>query len=290
VLIDAWVLKRWDLKGHITKYGMERIVLDLVINGLLGGTEGECKYPRGIASIEGKSVLLLGDGGPLVDALASYLSLNGAVVSAYFGGSVGNRSGNFLLNGKGSSTYRIYDLQGYGPLNRKLLSSIMSEQGPVDFVVHDLSFCMLPKATEASGFNTEKLNLNLYLTYNLSDILADNLGRRASGRIVYIAPSAWEKNVDPVLYETTRAGATALTTTMAEKLAKSKINVNCIVPGLIAELRPTDIETQELLRLTESVPFGQLGDVRDITDTLLFLLTGPSKYITGQVLTVGGGI
>ena len=87
-----------------------------------------------------------------------------------------------------------------------------------------------------------------------------------------------------------RAGTVALSKAMSSELAGSGVNVNCIVPGYIRAIRPLKIEKAFKHELTREIPSGRLGEIYDVTDSLLFLIGDASKYLTGQTLNVTGGL
>ena len=72
-------------------------------------------------------------------------------------------------------------------------------------------------------------------------------------------------------------------------MAKSHVNVNCIVPGFIKTIRPSKIQKELADRLVKEIPAGSMGELTDVTEAVLFLAGDSSKYITGQVLKCNGG-
>ena len=115
------------------------------------------------------------------------------------------------------------------------------------------------------------------------------MGGRTMGRIIYLAPWAWDAYTDPIGFDIAKAGTIALTQSLSTQLAASNVNVNCIVPGYIRGVRPFKIEKAMGRSLLQTIPSGRLGEVFDVTETICFLLQEGSKYITGQVLHVTGG-
>jgi len=71
---------------------------------------------------------------------------------------------------------------------------------------------------------------------------------------------------------------------------EARINVNCVVPGLIADYKPLPIEKENLSESISLVPFGHFGEIPDVLEAIYFFLSDASKYMTGQVLEVGGGV
>lgn len=109
------------------------------------------------------------------------------------------------------------------------------------------------------------------------------------GRIVYLAPWAWDAYADPIGFDIVKAGTIALTRSLSKQLAAAAVNVNCIVPGHIRGVRPLKIEKSLGRDLLGKIPSGRLGELFDVTESVLFLIQDETKYLTGQVLKVTGG-
>ena len=116
------------------------------------------------------------------------------------------------------------------------------------------------------------------------------MAARRSGRIVYLAPWSWDRHIDPIRFETAKAGAVALSQAMSAEMAATGVNVNCIVPGYIGAVRPQNIEKELKSDLAKKIPSGHLGEVFDVTAAILFFIGDGSKYTTGQVFNVTGGL
>jgi len=91
-------------------------------------------------------------------------------------------------------------------------------------------------------------------------------------------------------YRIIKAGTIALTQALASRLASSRINVNCIVPGYIGGVKRSGMATGKNSEVIDHIPIGYLGEVQDIVETVYFLISDSSKYLTGQVLGVAGGL
>jgi 3-oxoacyl-[acyl-carrier protein] reductase len=120
--------------------------------------------------------------------------------------------------------------------------------------------------------------------------LQEESTRRTPSRIIYISPWSWDQFVDPIHYETAKSGIIALTKFLANKLACRGINVNCIVPGFIKTTLPSSLEKQHGDEVKSKIPIGYMGETDDVIETVLFLIGASAKYITGQVISVSGGL
>lgn len=111
------------------------------------------------------------------------------------------------------------------------------------------------------------------------------------GRIVNIASVvAQTGNAGQANYVAAKAGLMGLTRTVALEVASRNITVNAVAPGFI-ETPMTDPLTEDVkARLKSSIPLGRIGQPRDVTGAIVFLASEESGYITGQTLSVNGGM
>ncbi len=89
-----------------------------------------------------------------------------------------------------------------------------------------------------------------------------------------------------------RAGVINLTKSLALELAKYKINVNCIAPGITVTegFREEMINNKEMMKkLEETIPLGRFADPKEIADCVAFIASGNASFITGQILAIDGG-
>jgi len=112
-------------------------------------------------------------------------------------------------------------------------------------------------------------------------------GRRG-GRIVAITSVAGlAGNRGQVNYSASKAGLVGATKSLAQELAKRKITVNCVAPGWIETEMLENADVDSLARM---VPLRRLGTPEDVAAAVAFLMSPGASYITGQILSVNGGI
>lgn len=111
------------------------------------------------------------------------------------------------------------------------------------------------------------------------------------GRIINISSMWGEVGAScEVLYSASKAAVIGFTKALAKEVAPSGIAVNCIAPGVIATKMNSCFSEEEMNALREEIPLGKIGEPEDIAKTALFLASDGAKYITGQVLSVNGGM
>jgi len=114
-------------------------------------------------------------------------------------------------------------------------------------------------------------------------------GRR--GRIINIASvSGLMGNPGQANYSASKAGVIGLTRTVSRELAGRNITVNAVAPGFIATEMTAKLGDEILSEVRKQIPLGRLGEPQDIADAVLYLASEAAGFITGQVLTVDGGL
>jgi len=161
--------------------------------------------------------------------------------------------------------------------------------GSIDILVNNAGISeikMFNDITEEDWDNM--MNVNLKSIYNCTKNVVDNMIHNKNGRIINIS-SMWGEigGSCEVHYSTAKAGIIGFTKALAKELALSNIQVNCVSPGII----DTDMNSMHNLEeLKNEVPLNRIGTPRDIANMVYFLAQPESSYITGQTISVNGGI
>ncbi len=133
------------------------------------------------------------------------------------------------------------------------------------------------------------LRTNLDGFYNvLHPLVMPMIRRRQPGRIVTLSSvSGVMGNRGQVNYSAAKAGIIGASKALAVELAKRKITVNCVAPGLIDTEMTQDLPLEEALKM---VPMQRVGSVEEVAATVSFLMSENAAYITRQVISVNGGM
>lgn len=135
------------------------------------------------------------------------------------------------------------------------------------------------------------IDVNLKSVYNTCQALARPMIKAKCGKIINISSViGLTGNAGQVNYAASKSGIIGFTKALAQELATRNIMVNCIAPGFINTRMTdalTDLQKQGIL---DEIPLGRIGCPEDIAHAAVFLASRWSDYITGQVLTVDGGM
>ncbi|MCP4331976.1 MAG: 3-oxoacyl-ACP reductase FabG [Gammaproteobacteria bacterium] len=133
------------------------------------------------------------------------------------------------------------------------------------------------------------LGTNLDSFYNvLHPLIMPMIRRRKPGRIVTLSSiSGIMGNRGQVNYSAAKAGIIGASKALAVELAKRKITVNCVAPGLIDTGMTEDLHLKEALKM---VPMQRVGKVEEVAACVSFLMSQEASYVTRQVISVNGGM
>jgi len=135
------------------------------------------------------------------------------------------------------------------------------------------------------------IDVNLVGTFNMTKAASAVMMKKRTGRIINISSVVGLRgNAGQVNYASSKAGVIGLTKSVAKELAKRNITCNAIAPGFIETDMTGALSDKIKENILSDIPLGTLGQVEDIANLAYFLASDESKYITGQVIAVDGGM
>ena len=133
--------------------------------------------------------------------------------------------------------------------------------------------------------------INLKGVFNCSKAVVRPMMKQRSGRIINISSVVGLMgNAGQVNYSASKAGVIGITKTLAKELGSRGIGVNAVAPGFIQTAMTDKLSDEAKEQLKQMIPFQELGTADDVANAVLFLASPAARYITGQVLSVDGGM
>ncbi|HTV44938.1 MAG TPA: SDR family NAD(P)-dependent oxidoreductase [Stellaceae bacterium] len=191
----------------------------------------------------------------------------------------------------GAITYLPLDLTLKTSVD-EFVAAVAEQTGPADGLVNAAGWDQIQPFLENPPEMWDRIvAINLMGAIRLTRGILPPMVEARAGKIVNIASDAGRVgSTGETVYAAAKGGLIAFTKSLARELARYRINVNCVCPG------PTDTplfqRQPERMKeaLTRAIPFRRIAQPIEIAQAVLFFLSGRSDYITGQVLSVSGGL
>jgi len=247
---------------------------------------------------EDKTVIVTGAGRGIGQAIACmYARQKANVVVADRKEDRARETAGMIKREGGRAFFSETDVTNLKDINR-MLERTLAEFGHVEILVNNAGWSVLRPFLDIPVELWDGLiDLNLKACMYCCRVVAENMVTRGEGKIVNIASDAGRiGSAEEAIYAAAKGGVIAFTKSLALNLAPYHINVNCVSPG------PTDtpmvqkgmamsqVIAEEMERRRKTIPFKRWAMPEEIADAVLFLSSSAANYITGQVLSVSGGL
>lgn len=169
---------------------------------------------------------------------------------------------------------------------------IKTNYGGIDVIINNAGISKIKLLSDTSEEDYDEIfNTNMKSVYLVTKEALPYMINKKSGKIINIS-SMWGVTGASmeVIYSASKAAIIGFTKALAKELGPSNINVNCIAPGVIKTDMNKNLDKETLLSLSDETPLMRIGTPQDIAKTALFLASDDSSFITGQILSVDGGI
>ena len=135
------------------------------------------------------------------------------------------------------------------------------------------------------------INSNLTSVFNMTKLFIKSMIKNRFGRVINISSVAGLMgNPGQVNYSASKAGLGGFTRALAKEVAARNITVNCIAPGFIETDMTDHFKDEKLKNILNQIPANKMGKPHEIADLALFLASSKGSYITGQTISVDGGL
>ena len=243
--------------------------------------------------LDGKSVIITGGGGAIGGAICRRFAGYGARVGVFDKNLEGAKKVAAEIKGFAFGV-DIADYEAVG----KAIAQFEKEAGPTDILVNNAGWDQFANFVDTTPDLWNKLiDINLRGPLNMSHFVLKTMVARGSGRIVNIASDAGRVgSSQEAVYSACKGGIIAFTKTVAREVARKGITLNAVCPG------PTDIpllaaaagdgERGQRMReaLVGAIPMKRVGQPEDIPGAVCFLASDDAAFITGQTISVSGGL
>ena len=174
----------------------------------------------------------------------------------------------------------------------KLISDTLEAFNEIDVLVNNAGITRDSLIMRISDEDISKvIDVNLKGTFYMMREVSRVMLKQRKGSIINMSSVVGVAgNAGQVNYAASKAGVIGMTKSLAKELAKRKIRVNAIAPGMIATDMTAKLSDAAKKSIIDSIPFGEMGQPEDIANADAFFASEDSRYITGQVLLVDGGM
>jgi 2-hydroxycyclohexanecarboxyl-CoA dehydrogenase len=248
--------------------------------------------------LSGKSVIVTGGGGAIGGAICRRFAGYGAKVGVFDKNLDGaNKVANEIREDGGKAFVSGVDIADYDAVGNAILH-FETEIGPTDVLVNNAGWDRFANFVDTTPDLWDQLiAVNLRGPLNMSHFVLKGMVARSQGRIVNIASDAGRVgSSQEAVYSACKGGIIAFTKTVAREVARRGITLNTVCPGptdtpLLAAVAGADERGQKVrAALVGAIPMKRVGQPEDIPGAVCFLASDDAAFITGQTLSVSGGL
>jgi len=175
---------------------------------------------------------------------------------------------------------------------KEIANEIKEKYGRLDILVNNAGITrdsLLQRMKEADWDLV--IDINLKGVYNVMQGFVSLLLKSKASSVINMASVVGvDGNAGQTNYAATKGGVIAMAKTWAKEFGGRNVRANCIAPGFI-QTPMTDVLSEDTIKgMLDATPLGRLGQVEDIANAVLFLASDESSFITGEVISVSGGL
>lgn len=239
-----------------------------------------------------KKALVTGSGGGIGKSIALLLADMGAdiVVNDVSIENAQQTADEIISKGQKaivSNANVIYDTQV-----KEMFESCASEFGRIDILVNNAGITKDSLLMDMREDQWDQvMDVNLKGVFLCCRYAAKMMSEQQYGKIINISSASGQiGNIGQANYAASKGGVISFTKTLAKELARYNINVNAVAPGFIRTPMTETVPEKVINYLIGQIPLSRMGEPEEIANAVTFLASDMSSYITGQVLSINGGL
>ena len=246
-----------------------------------------------VTSLDGQVALVTGSSRGIGAVIARRMAQAGAKVALNYNASVDAaiEVRDSISNAGGDAMLTAGDVSDEFQ-SEQIIKAVVAEFGRVDILVNNAGIHrdrLLMRMTPADF--DEVLQVNLRGAFLCTKFVMPHLIRQHYGRVINVSSVVGlTGNPGQANYAPAKAGLIGFTKAVAREVASRNVTVNAVAPGFIATGMVEGLTQDQSNQILERIPMGRFGTSEDVADTILFLSSKGAGYLTGQVLTVDGGL
>ena len=247
---------------------------------------------------EKKTVVVTGGGGGIGGATCRRFAAEGALVAVFdLNLDAAEKVAASIRDAGGTAEAFRCDITDRSSVDAAVAAA-ESKLGPIAVLVNNAGWDVFRPFTKTEPAQWDKLiAINLTGALHMHHAVLPGMVARKSGRIVNIASDAARVGSSgEAVYAACKGGLVAFSKTIAREHARHGINVNVVCPGptdtaLFADYKEGAGNPEKLVEaFTRSIPLGRIGQPDDLPGAILFFASDDAAFVTGQVLSVSGGL
>ncbi len=243
--------------------------------------------------LKNKIALVTGASRGIGRQIALSMAKEGALVIVNYNGSKEKAEevvAQIIADGGMAESYgcNVADFEAAG----EMIAEVIKKHGALDILVNNAGITKDGLLLKMSEEDFDKvIEINLKGTFNCIKHATRQMLKQKSGRIINMSSVVGiAGNAGQVNYAASKAGVIGITKSVAKELGSRGITVNAIAPGYI-DTDMTAVLSEDIKNaIIDSVPLKRMGCVEDIANAAVFLASDKASYITGQVISVDGGM
>ena len=248
---------------------------------------------RGMSDFQDRTIVVTGSGRGIGKAIAAGFVAQGAKVAVISRTEANSQSAAAEMNeaGPGSAKGYAVDISDFSAVGN-LGKQITLELGPVSIIVNNAGVTRDGLALRMSEEDWDTvMDTNLKGAFNVVKAFQRGLLKQPDARIINISSViGLIGQAGQVNYAASKAGLIGFTKALAKEFSGRAVTVNAIAPGFIKTDMTDELSEDQKNAVLALIPLKSFGEVDDIAASVMFLAGSGARYITGQVLTVDGGM